>query len=1052
MGPVLSGVVVPSLVAGWGERVPGAVAVSGPGGSVSYGELVARADRLAGLLAERGAVRGEVVGVCLDRDVPLVVALLGVMRAGCAYLPLDPAYPGSRLRFMVQDAGARLVVGGDLVPPEVTQIAELVEVPACGGGGGGVLPPVEPGDLAYVIYTSGSTGTPKGVAVEHGSAARLFDRVGERIDWTPADVWSCYHSAAFDFSVWEIWGALTSGGQVVMVSHADSRDPVAFRGLLEERGITMLSLTPTALLRLMPHLAGGAVPSRLRHLLLGGEAVRPGQIGALLSLPVPARPRIWNLYGITETTVHATIRELTARDADAPAGSPIGAPLADLVFAVVGEDGTEVTAGEPGELWIAGAGVARGYVNRPELTAQRFVDAAVAGVQGRWYRTGDAVRAVAPGEFDYIGRLDRQVKLRGFRIELGEIEAALEAHDGVSLAAAELDDDGDGPRLTAFLTLTGNGVQTAEDLREWLSTRLPDHMLPTTFSVVADIPVTENGKLDRPALHQLTATPLPARTPTAEPTTETEQILAAIWSEVLGKTHIGRNDDFFTIGGNSMSALRVAMVAGEEGLALGVRDLFAYPVLADLAAALVPLAVPAPPPGGRPPAAAGPHSDPSGSTGTDVVQRSYPALRIQAGMLFESERDPDRPTYHVVSETTLNPPELSRHRLAAALAAVVAAQPGLRTGFDLVSADGPVQLVRGLASPALHYEDLAALAAGELDQRLNEIRRTERERPFNRDDFPLWRLTCAVLPGGRARLFLSHHHALLDGWSVAVFFDQLLAALSGDVVESPADVCELAAEAEARALASAESARHWSGIARQWRALAVRSRHRQDGEPATWTVTRPIDGHLRNDIKRACIAWRCSAKWLFLAAHLRAIELRAGPGARPPGTVVVANARPEVPGAHLAIGVFLNAVPVPPADPGAAWPDRVEHVAAAERAMLDHRHFPYASMRSQFGLPDPTTWFTYTNFAGTSMAEFLASVIDHNITELPLTVSVVDDGLLLDGSSDHFTSADVAEIADAHMECLREAVRAALAADEDPGESLLVAANPMGVSWLWARF
>jgi hypothetical protein len=158
-----------------------------------------------------------------------------------------------------------------------------------------------------------------------------------------------------------------------------------------------------------------------------------------------------------------------------------------------------------------------------------------------------------------------------------------------------------------------------------------------------------------------------------------------------------------------------------------------------------------------------------------------------------------------------------------------------------------------------------------------------------------------------------------------------------------------------------------------------------------------------------------------------------------------------VPGAHLAIGVFLNAVPVPPADPGAAWPDRVEHVAAAERAMLDHRHFPYASMRSQLGLPDPTTWFTYTNFAGTSMAEFLASVIDHNITELPLTVSVVDDGLLLDGSSDHFTGADVAEIADAHMECLREAVRAALAADEDPGESLLVAANPMGVNWLWAR-
>src|SRR5580704_7045967 len=230
------------------------------------------------------------------------------------------------------------------------------------------------------------------------------------------------------------------------------------------------------------------------------------------------------------------------------------------------------------------AGMARGYVNRPALTAQRFVDAAVGGVRGRWYRTGDAVRAVAPGEFDYIGRLDRQVKLRGFRIELGEIEAALEAHDGVSLAAAELDDDGDGPRLTAFLTLTGNGVQTAEDLREWLSTRLPDHMLPTTFSVVADIPVTENGKLDRPALHQLTATPLPARTPTAEPTTETEQILAAIWSEVLGKTHIGRNDYFFTIGGDSMLALRlVALISRNTGIRVGIATLYRNPTVADLA-------------------------------------------------------------------------------------------------------------------------------------------------------------------------------------------------------------------------------------------------------------------------------------------------------------------------------------------------------------------------------------------------------------------------------------------------------------------------------------
>ena len=521
--------------------------------------------------------------MCLDRDVPLVVALLGVMRAGCAYLPLDPAYPASRLRFMVQDAGVRLVVGGDLVPPEVAEVAGLVEVPACGGSGGGVLPEVGPGDLAYVIYTSGSTGAPKGVAVEHGSAARLFDRVGERIDWTAADVWSCYHSAAFDFSVWEIWGALICGGQVVMVSYADSRDPVAFRDLLEERGVTMLSLTPSALLRLMPHLAGGAVPPRLRHLVLGGEAVRPGQIGALLSLPVPGRPRVWNLYGITETTVHATIRELTAGDAGDLAGSPIGSPLGDLVFAVVGEDGAQVRAGERGELWIAGAGVARGYVNRPELTAERFVDAVVGSVRGRWYRTGDAVRAVAPDEFEYVGRLDRQVKLRGFRIELGEVEAALLAHDGVGSAVVELVYEGDGPRLAAFLTGAGAGLGTAEELREWLAGRLPEHMVPSSFSVVREIPVTENGKLDRSALRRA-AVPLPARAGNAQPATETERVLAGIWSEVLGKTQIGRDDYFFTIGGDSMLALRlVALISRKIGTRVGIATLYRHPTVAELA-------------------------------------------------------------------------------------------------------------------------------------------------------------------------------------------------------------------------------------------------------------------------------------------------------------------------------------------------------------------------------------------------------------------------------------------------------------------------------------
>ncbi|MFF0729956.1 AMP-binding protein, partial [Streptomyces sp. NPDC004134] len=332
----MGSVVVPSLVAVWGERVAGSVAVSGAGGVLSYGELVRRADGLARSLVGRGVRRGEVVGVCMGRGVDVVVGLLGVMRAGCAYLPLDPGYPGGRLRFMVRDSGARFVVVDDGVRggvgAELSGAAELVGVSGGEADIDVVLPEVGAGDLAYVIYTSGSSGEPKGVGVEHGSVVRLFDRVGEWFDWSRDDVWSCFHSVAFDFSVWEIWGALTSGGRVELVSFEDSRDPVAFGRLLGERGVSVASLTPSALLRLLPYMSGG-VPGGLRHVVLGGEAVRAGQIAELLKHPGGERPRVWNLYGITETTVHASVRELTAADV-AGEGSPIGRPLSDLSFAV----------------------------------------------------------------------------------------------------------------------------------------------------------------------------------------------------------------------------------------------------------------------------------------------------------------------------------------------------------------------------------------------------------------------------------------------------------------------------------------------------------------------------------------------------------------------------------------------------------------------------------------------------------------------------------------------------------------------------------------------
>lgn len=493
---------------------------------------------------------------------------------------------------------------------------------------------------------------------------------------------------------------------------------------------------------------------------------------------------------------------------------------------------------------------------------------------------------------------------------------------------------------------------------------------------------------------------------------EHERVLAAIWSRVLDTAPIRRDDHFFAIGGNSMSALRVSLAAEEEGLTLGVRDLFLHPVLADLAATVGPAVAPAEPE----------QADGGGS---------YPALRMQVGMLFESERDPDRPAYHVVSETVVG--LLAEPTLTESLRRVVDAQPGLRTGFDLEDADGPQQIVRDLNELPLRVSDLSASSAAEADAVVERIRSDERGRPFDRDDFPLWRLRCVALPEGRMRLFVAHHHAVLDGWSVAVFVDQLLAAGHGRQVARPSNVCRAAAEAEADALATPAAQEHWSAIVQRWRGLDVSTRDRALDEPAIHSVTWPIEGRARDDIERACARWRCSARQFFLAVHLRALELAAasdGPSrGHAPGAVVVVNARPETPDAHLAVGVFLNAAPVLAPEPGASWSGRVAHAAAQEAAMQQHRHFPFAAMRSRLGLPTPTTWFTFTDFGGTSLSGFLRSVIDSNVTELPLTVSVVDDGLVVDGSTDHFTRAHVAEFVRLHVECLNAAVRAAAGED-----------------------
>ena len=473
-------------------------ALAGEGGELSYAELSARADALAAALAARGALPGERVGLCLDRSVEAAVAVLGILRAGATYVPLDPAYPLDRLRFIAADASLTRVVG---------DAAAAARLGLDGVEAVGTAQPAAPAPAvevardspAYVIYTSGSTGRPKGVVVTHGNVLELLRGTHEVFDFTAADRWSVFHSFNFDFAVWELWRPFVEGGCAVIVPEAVVRSPAAFAAFVAAQRISVLNQVPSVFRYLVLAWEHEGRPAlALRHVIFGGEAVDLATVARFAAALGPARPRFTNMYGITEITVHATFKRLTEEDWGSPGASPIGRALPHLEITVLDEAGNPVAPGEVGEMWIAGGGVAAGYLGRPDLTAERFPTIAIAGVERRCYRSGDLARLLEGGELEFAGRNDEQVKINGFRIEPGEIEAVLRECPAVSAAAVVATAARAGAVLTAAVTLEADA--TPEELRRHCQARLPAHMVPARIRVLGELPLTLSGKVDRRAL------------------------------------------------------------------------------------------------------------------------------------------------------------------------------------------------------------------------------------------------------------------------------------------------------------------------------------------------------------------------------------------------------------------------------------------------------------------------------------------------------------------------------------------------------------------------
>ncbi|GAA1602365.1 hypothetical protein GCM10009828_031070 [Actinoplanes couchii] len=749
--PYEDGVTLHQLVERQVAATPGGVAVTYGAESLTYAELNSRANRLAHLLRDRGVGPETIVGLCVERDLDTIVTLLAVLKAGGAYFAMDPGLPAERLAFMIGDTAAPIVF---------TQTALLDRLPATGaelicvddlpelGPDTDPVPLATADNIAYVVYTSGSTGVPKGIMIEHRSLCALRDA-----NWhgtmAPDDVVAQSSSLSWDMSAFEIWGALTVGARLVIVSHTTKLNPVRLRAELETHGVTVLGMTSPLFnqhLAEFPELVAG-----LKMVEYGGEAVERSVADRLAAGPY-APANISHAYGPCEHFGVATHHRVTTGSPAHTLYQSIGRPCANTEAFVLDGAGGLVPVGVVGELWIGGLGLARGYLNRAELTAERFVVREIDGVDRRLYRTGDLVRWTADGYLDFLGRSDDQVKVRGFRIELGEIEAALADCPGVGATVVAVREDVPGDkRLVAYVVPADGPLPGVSAMRAFLHQRLPEYMVPGAFVELASLPLTTTGKVDRRALPAPDTGRPELDAEYAAPRTEIEAVLVRIWAEVLGVDRIGVHDDFFDLGGHSLLATRVAGRAARElGIAIPVRQLFDAPTVATFAGKV--------------------------RTGTEEI---VPALRrgvdgpaplsfAQQRLWFLDQFEPGSAEYLLATAVRLRGP-LGLPALKRALRALAERHEVLRTRL-VADADGvATQIVDPVAEVPFDLSDLPGADIGEVAVLLERMA----GEPMDLGRGPLFRAALVRLGAGDAVLLLRVHHVVADGWSLGILSREL---------------------------------------------------------------------------------------------------------------------------------------------------------------------------------------------------------------------------------------------------------------------------------------
>lgn len=976
------------------QKYPLKIAITDGNQTLTYAELNERANKLANYLVKQGVMEGDFVGLSVGRTNTIIISILAILKAGGTYVPLDPELPNERLNFLCDDTNLTHIITEDSHIRKFNNNRirivnlDLQKKDIDKESGDNLNKKISKDRLAYIIYTSGSTGVPKGVRVSHANVTRLFSSTENWFKFSDQDVWTLFHSYSFDFSVWEIWGALFYGGKLVIVPYITSRSPQEFRSLLKKEKVTVLNQTPSAFRQLLNSDLINNDKLPLRYIIFGGEALDYNLLEKWYKKYEEKDIQLVNMYGITETTVHVTYKVISKQDLSKKR-SLIGEPIPDLKVYILDEFLNPVPEGVIGEMYIGGAGVTQGYHKRLDLTTERFINDLFNEQQDeRLYKTGDLARYTEDNELEYIGRIDQQVKLHGYRIELGEIkEAANEFHAIQDNEVIVKEHNGTKFIACYYIALPSFDIKR---FKEHLKAKLPKYMIPSEIIELDFFPLTSNGKLDINALKKLKATPEGLKEEFEEPRNTIEKSLCSIFSSVLANKKVGISDNYFDIGGDSIRSIQIVSHANEKGFNFSIKDLIEQKTIKNLYENILKENKDI---GIKNKLTKSPRfgliSENDKVLLSNSIEDAYPLTMLQEGMLFHTNYSEHNNIYHNVTLFKVKS-KLQMEFLESSINYAIKTHPVLRTSFNFKDYSEPLQIVHKHVNAPIKLIDLTHKTKEEQEKKVEEWFKLEEVSTFNIYEAPLIRFSVISISPNEFYFVVTEHHAILDGWSAASLISEIFTNYHSYMNNKEIKGLDLKTDFkeyvkwEKETINSLSDKTYWTKNLESSSPSIVQGFSTDKNLTNIKNVqTHKIPNETLKNLIQLAKTESVPLKSILLAAHIKVIQLLSGSSEVTTG--LVANTRLETQDAEKVLGLFLNTLPFSIDITNFSWTELIQKVFSLEKEIYEYRYYPLAQIQrdnKDFSLLN--TSFNYTNF---HVYESLNQLKDFEIIEIKETTN-----------------------------------------------------------------